>query len=155
MKRIVGVVLASLIALTVIAINLYKPIIHPCTQEYLPGTGNIKGNVNVEKWLAYGEEFAIRVDVDGYAVFKDPEAALKSAKSIFADAIADIRAQNDAPSSLTKYTYQYYYVDVTGDIRGNAKEIREFQGFLDIYENSYSEYYSRPFSFVGFDLHDI
>lgn len=35
------------------------------TQEYISGTGNIKGDVDIEKWEALGEEFAIGANKDG------------------------------------------------------------------------------------------
>ena len=46
------------------------------SQEYVAGTGNIKGDVDVKYYESHGEEFAIGANRQGYAVFKDPRAAM-------------------------------------------------------------------------------
>ena len=142
-KIILTILLAACIGIIFKA--RYRPLIHPYAQEYLPGTGNIQGNVNVDRWLAYGPSFSIGADADGYAVFKDPDAALKLAKEVFKDGIDLLKQTKNLPE-LTKYTYTKYYIDTTGESYGTGekgKQIQELQGFLDIYENSYSKFYSR------------
>jgi len=77
------------------------------TQEYIVGTGNIRGEVNIAKFLEYSEDFAIGANQYGYAVFKNPEKAFKTLKREFAKGIKCIQKEfNLLPFS--KLTYKMY-----------------------------------------------
>ena len=39
------------------------------------GKGNIKGSVDIEKYVTISKDFEIGANKDGYAVFKNPEKA--------------------------------------------------------------------------------
>ena len=107
------------------------------TQEYISGTGNIKGDVDIEKWEALGEEFAIGANKDGYAVFKNPRKAMNA---ICSDFKAGIRAmqQEGAPMGFRSNYSSYidYELAVSGDAETN-RQANIVAGFVDIYENSF------------------
>lgn len=118
-------------------------IVHPAVQEYVPGQGNIMGNVDVAKFEAHGEAYAIGADENGYAVFKDPDAAFQAVKEDFADAIALIREEYGLKpfSKLSIRSYGVYGGQVT-----TAKTDEEFQrarfvgSVARIYESSYPDW---------------
>ena len=60
----------------------YREIPYPYTQEYETGQGNIKGNVDTERFSAADGRFAIGANENGYAVFKEPEQAFEASYSI-------------------------------------------------------------------------
>lgn len=77
------------------------------TQEYIVGTGNIRGEVNVAKFLEYHEDFEIGANQYGYAVFKNPEKAFKTLKREYSKGIKCIQREfNLLPFS--KLTYKMY-----------------------------------------------
>ena len=110
------------------------------SQEYLPGTGNIKGSVNVEYFESLGPEFAIGANRDGYAVFKNPRAVM----------IAILRDYKPGLSVLMEngLYFPVLGIQVSGCTSGLAmnldsssteglKQAKAICGFMDIYENSF------------------
>lgn len=109
------------------------------SQEYRPGQGNIKGNVNVESFLERSEHFAIGANSYGYAVFKDPEAAFAAFVEQYSDGIELVqKAFNLPPLTETDYDgYMECALVMAGDSEAE-KQARFIPGFLDIYENSFT-----------------
>lgn len=109
------------------------------SQEYIAGTRNIKGNVDTKYFTDISLDFEIGANRDGYAVFKNPDAA-------FARLISDYKAGIDliqreyglSPLSETDYElYKAYGWQVTTGTEQEKKQASFISGFMDIYENSY------------------
>ncbi len=120
--------------------EIYPKIDHPYTQEYIVGMGNIKGNVDIDKYIKTDSRFEIGADKDGYAVFKDPIAAFEVLMDKYSSGISLIEKEYNL-SPLTHYNCDLYKVlgcqceSGTEEERKAAKFVSEF---LDIYENSFS-----------------
>ena len=109
------------------------------TQEYIVGTGNIKGNVDVEKYLKIDHRFDIGADKDGMAVFKDPHKAYQALIEKYSDGISLIQNEFDledmSENSYEAYkTYGWQVETGTEEEKNQAKFV---SGFFDIYENSF------------------
>lgn len=92
MKRMAGIILCFLFVFSLAACGKSE-IKHPYEQEYIAGQGNIKGNVNTEDFYARDERFSIGATKDGYAVFKDPEAAYDALLENYSDGLNLIQAE--------------------------------------------------------------
>lgn len=107
------------------------------TQEYVAGTGNIKGDVDKEKWDALGEAFEIGANADGYAVFKNPRKAMKA---ICKDYKKGIKAMQKDGAPVPFRSNYSAYVDF-GHTSSKDKETNNqasiVSSFVDIYENSF------------------
>lgn len=111
------------------------------TQEYIPGTGNIKGNVDRGDLLKYGEKFDIGANVNGYAVFKNPDEAFEEMKRLFPHGIKAIQREFKL-GSLTKRNFKVfatYSFELTSATDEEIREARALGLILDIYENSFSK----------------
>ncbi len=107
------------------------------TQEYVSGTENIKGEVDVEKWNSLGKDFEIGANADGYAVFKNPSAAMNA---ICRDYKKGIRAMQEEGAPYGFRRHYNAYIDYAFSVAGDAETIRQAHivaGFVDIYENSF------------------
>lgn len=112
---------------------------YPYTKEYEPGTGNIKGDVDVESFEKISGKFAIGANADGYAVFKDPDAAFVEMEKRYADGIKRIQEEFDL-QPLTKINYISYEnlgCQVTTGTEDEQMQAAFVSGFLDIYGSSY------------------
>ena len=106
-------------------------------REYISGTGNIKGDVDIEKWEALGEEFAIGANKDGYAVFKNPRKAMNAICSDFKAGIRAMQKEGAPMGFRSNYSsYIDYELAVSGDAETN-RQANIVAGFVDIYENSF------------------
>jgi len=143
MKRvfhgIVLVLLAGLLCLSLAACASDNEISNPWTQEYVSGQGNIRGNVDTADFLARDERFEIGADQDGYAVFKDPEAALTALEEKYAAGIELIREEFGLEEfgEKTYEDYKTYGWQVTTGTEEEREQAGFVTGFLDIYENSF------------------
>lgn len=107
------------------------------TQEYIPGTGNIKGDVDTEKWEALGEEFAIGANKDGYAVFKNPRKAMDAICRDYKDGIRAMQKEGAPLGFRCSYdAYIDYDLAVSGDAE-TKRQANVVASFVDIYENSF------------------
>ena len=108
------------------------------TQEYLPGSGNIKGNVEKEKWDSLGESFEIGANADGYAVFKNPKKAMDAICRDYRVGIKAMRKEG-APWGLFRLHYKAYpnYFHVSSKDPEVQRQVNIIAGFVDIYENSF------------------
>jgi len=107
------------------------------TQEYVPGTGNIKGNVDVEKWRLLGKDFEIGANADGYAVFKNPKAAMNTICRDYKKGIKAIQKAGAPQGFRMNYTaYIDYALSVSADME-TVRQAHIVAGFVDIYENSF------------------
>lgn len=115
-----------------------KPV-HLCTQEYIPGQGNIKGNVNTADFLERDERFEIGATKDGIAVFKNPDSAYQALTEKYADGLALIRQEKGLiPITRKNYSaYKTYGWQVTGGSQEAQSQAHFISRFFDIYENSY------------------
>lgn len=112
---------------------------YPATQEYVAGQGNIKGNVNVQKFEAISEDFAIGANAAGYAVFKNPGKAWDTFVEKYADGIALVQKEYTL-LPLTSKRYEMYLVYGWQAYHGTEEEKEQahfVSSFLDIYDNSY------------------
>lgn len=114
---------------------------NPWVQEYLPGTGNILGNVDTEKYEAVSEDFAIGADKYGRAVFKDPLRAFDTMKELYSEGLDLIREENDLPA-ISQRNYEIYKKFGWQTTTGTPEAVSQasfISGFLDIYENSFTK----------------
>ena len=112
---------------------------NPATQEYIVGTGNIKGNVDVEKYLKIDQRFQIGADKNGMAVFKDPHKAYQALIEKYSDGIRLIQKEFDL-EDLRESAYQadkIYGGQVETGTEDEKSQARFVSGFFDIYENSF------------------
>lgn len=103
-----GIVLVLVLLVNIVAniFPLYDSDLH-YTQEYIIGTGNIRGEVNAAKFLEYHKDFEIGANKYGYAVFKNPEKAFKTLKAEFNDGIKCIQKEFKL-LPFSKVTYKMY-----------------------------------------------
>lgn len=114
-------------------------IVNPWVQEYMPGQGNVKGCVDVDKYTALSPSFAIGADAEGYAVFKDPEAALRELEENYGEGLALIQKEFGLESiCMDEYVgYKLYGWQVSTGTEEEKAQARFVSSFLDIYENSF------------------
>lgn len=144
-KPMLWVPIISVIAVVIVGAGLManpidSSIPNPSVQEYLPGQGNIRGNVDVEGFEKISPDFAIGADKYGVAVFKNPHKAFETLEQLYADGIAYIRQANDLPS-LSKHNYNLYKKYGSQMTDGTSEQVTQagfVSRFLDIYENSFS-----------------
>lgn len=111
------------------------------SQEYVVGKPGIRGNVDVQQYVAIHQNFVIGANKYGFPVFKKPEKALDTLKELYPDAIALIQAEFDL-DELTASTCQLYKIYGAQVETGTQEEIEQAHfvaKFLDIYENSFFE----------------
>lgn len=108
------------------------------SQEYVAGTGNIKGDVDVEYFESHGEEFQIGANSQGYAVFKNPRAAMDCICRDYKEGLKLMRQTWGCPP-LFRFQYHGYNIggsSVDPNTKG-ADQIEFILSFLGIYENSF------------------
>lgn len=136
MKKIFKI-LALILILT--ACSSQGKVKNPATQEYIAGTGNIKGNVDVEKYLKIDQRFEIGADKNGMAVFKDPHKAYQALIEKYSDGISLIQKEFDL-EDLSESSYQAYKT-YGGQVETGTSEEKDqalfVSKFFDIYENSF------------------
>lgn len=145
-KRIFIVAAVILVITLIVGIQYYRTTVPrenlKYCQEYIAGTGNIKGDVDVEFWEALGPQFAIGANEEGYAVFKDPQAALQKIYDDYGDGIKELKKTVKGPLKDPFWRgYQYYALMSDGiDNKTKAqKHAHLIARFVDIYENSFRE----------------
>ncbi len=110
------------------------------SQIYINGDGNIKGNVDVNKFGKINIDFDIGANKYGYAVFKNPNKALKRLKKDYSKGIKLIQKEfNLLPlNNFTYKDYKTYGWQVTTGTDEERQQARFVSSFMDIYENSFS-----------------
>lgn len=110
------------------------------SQIYISEYGNIKGNVDIERFGKINIDFDIGANKYGYAVFKNPNKAFKRLKKDYAMGIKLIQREfNLLP--LNNFTYKDYKTfgwQVTMGTDEEKEQARFVTSFMDIYENSFS-----------------
>ncbi len=116
-------------------------IVNPWVQEYIPGTGNILGSVDKEKYESISEDFAIGADRYGRAVFKNPYKAYDAFVELYAEGIALIREEHNLPAMTSKRysVYKHYGWQITTGSAEAQAQANFVSKFLDIYENSFDK----------------
>ena len=130
------IVIVSVIVCAVLAVCfLTSPptVRNPAVRDYVPGTGNIRWNVDAAELEAVSADFAIGADKNGVAVFKNPSKAFNTFRELYADAIREIQEAYDLPP-ITESDYSAY---LTYGWQMDAGETAFVSKFLDIYENSF------------------
>ena len=79
MKKLLTVILCFLAAF---ALSACSDIKNPYVREYAAGEGNMKGDVDAKSFYDRDVRFEIGATADGYAVFKDPDAAREQARFV-------------------------------------------------------------------------
>lgn len=139
----IWIIAAALITCGIVAVCfLTNPITvrNPWVQEYVPGTGNILGQVDKGKYESVSEDFAIGADKYGRAVFKNPQKAFSTMKELCNDGLALIsQTQGLAPISQRNFgTYKIYGWQMTEGSDEAQTQAAFISSFLDIYENSFT-----------------
>ncbi len=127
-----------LIALVLVALLLPAcgtAVKNPCTQEYVPGEGNIIGTLDPDYFDSVSPDFAIGATAEGVPVFKDPYRAFRTLKKLYAEDIRLIAQENDLPP-LSQKTYMSYR-DMGHQMEGATAGSRFVSAVLDIYKNSF------------------
>ncbi len=131
-----GIIILIILAITIFMVfhvlSISK-IKYPYVQEYIVGTGNIKGKVDVEYFKKYGDAFEIGATKEGFAVFKNPKLAFKTLKKQFKDEIKEIKKEYDL-GNLSQLNYDEYVAALRAD--GSYSPVYHI---LNIYENSFEE----------------
>lgn len=109
------------------------------SQEYVVGKGNIKGEVDVNRFESKGKEFEIGANKYGYAVFKNPTKAFEKLKKDYKKGIELIQKEyNLRTLSQSNYEkYKHYGWQVTTGTNEEQEQARFITSFMDIYENSF------------------
>ncbi len=113
---------------------------HAFTKFYIPNTGNIKGDINIDEFISISPDFAIGANQYGYAVFINPDKAFERLLKDYQSGINLIRKEFKL-DRLTKnnfISYEIYGAQVTTGTNEEKKEARFISRVLDIYENSFS-----------------
>lgn len=136
MKKILKI-LALILILT--ACSFQGKVKNPATQEYKAGTGDIKGDVDVESFLKIDQRFEIGADKEGNPVFKDPHKAYQALTEKYSDGIKLIQKEFDLEDlSETSYeSYKTYGWQVGTGTEEEQKQAKFVSEFFDIYENSF------------------
>ncbi len=110
------------------------------TQIYIPNEGNIKGDVLVNDFGKISIDFDIGANKYGYAVFKNPDKAIKRLKKDYKKGIKLIQKEfHLLPLSNFNYkSYKIYGLEVTTGTREEKEQARFVSKFMDIYENSFN-----------------
>lgn len=134
MKRFVALVVICLMTLSVVACRSENTTKNPYSQDYVPGQGNIQGDVDVEAFLKRDARFDIGADKKGVAVFKDPDAAFQALLEKYAGGIDLIKKENSltdlSPNNVE--AYKTYGWQVTTGSEEDQDEARFVSRFLDI-----------------------
>lgn len=140
--KLVSVVLIVVVGISIFNYFKYKKpnIVHPYSQEYVVGTGNIKGDVDTKKYLDIDKRLEVGARADGFAVFKDPHAAFDVIIEKYQEGIKAVQKQYKA-NELTRTDYKLYKVygwQVFDEYGKEAQsQARFLSGFFDIYEMSF------------------
>ena len=110
------------------------------TQIYIQNEGNIKGNVDINKFGKIDKDFDIGANKYGMAVFKNPRKAFKTLKEKYKNGIKLIQKEFNLPplSNFTYKGYKTYGWQVTKGSKKDKEQARFVSSFLDIYENSFN-----------------
>ena len=110
------------------------------TQIYIKNEGNIKGNVDINKFGKIDKNFDIGANKYGMAVFKNPKSAFKTLKKKYKNGIKLIQKEFNLPplSNFTYKGYKTYGWQVTKGSKKDKEQARFISSFLDIYENSFN-----------------
>lgn len=110
------------------------------SQVYISEESNIKGNVDINKFGKINIDFDIGANKYGYAVFKNPNKALKTLKKDYSKGIKLIQKEfNLLPLTNFNYkTYKTYGWQVTTGTDEEKEQARFISSFMDIYENSFN-----------------
>lgn len=101
------------------------------SQEYIAGQGNIKGDVDTERYSAMSADFAIGANDAGYAVFKDPKKAFSVLSEQYAEGVALIQKEYELPP-LTDNNYGGYKTYGWQVTTGTATE-QEQRGLFQVF----------------------
>ena len=137
LKNSIPICIAEAIALS--ACSPKSTVRHPYTQEYIPGEGNIQGEVDAAYFEGIDSRFAIGAEGNGKAVFKQPEKAFEALTEKYSAGILLIQQEFDlAPLSKSNYgDYKAYGWQATGGTRDERGQAGFVSAFMDIYENSF------------------
>ena len=110
------------------------------TQRYESGKDYLKGAVNYDYFEKISMDFEIGANKYGYAVFKNPNKALKRLKKNYSRGIKAIQKEfNLLPlTNLNFRQYGTYGWQLTNGTDEEKKQARFVSSFFDIYENSYN-----------------
>mgnify|MGYP005817558919 CR=1 FL=1 len=141
MRRSLALILSLTFVLVLVGCDRQGNDALAYSQEYVVGQGNIKGEVDTQKYLDISEDFAIGANQYGYAVFKSPDKAFEKMTELYADGIELIQTEFDLEKLTEKNygSYKTYGWQVATGTQEQREQARFVTGFLDIYGNSFSK----------------
>ena len=129
--------LAAAAALAVFFLTDPPGVKNPAVGDYIPGVS--RGNVDPDFYTSVSPDFELGADRNGYAVFRDPEKALETFRSLYAEEL-ELVASDHGLAPLSERTAELYKVYAAQTERSDSR-VRErlsfVAKFLDIWENSY------------------
>jgi len=136
MKKFFASALGLTLLVCLAACNIIR---NPAVQEYTPGHGNIKGNVDTADFYERDARFEIGATKNGYAVFKSPYDAYTALTENYSSGLELIRSEfNLEPVTRSNYEmYLKYGMQVTTGSAEAQEQARFVSSFFDIYENSF------------------
>lgn len=138
-RRVSVIIISCVIIVSFVCVRSYNEKKYlSYSQEYTPGIGNIKGNVDVKAFTGLSSKFDIGANSYGYAVFKNPDAARNEMVSNYKDGLKLIQKEYKL-KNISKTYYKPYETYGSQVSEGPDKAINEayfISEFLDIYENS-------------------
>lgn len=111
------------------------------SQLYIAEEGNIKGNVDINKFGKINIAFDIGANKYGEAVFKNPKKAMQTLKREYSQGIKLIQKEFKL-LPLTNFNYKSYKTygwQVTTGTDEEREQARFVTYFMDIYENSFNK----------------
>ena len=134
-----------------------------CTQIYIQNEGNIKGNVDINKFGKIDKDFDIGANKYGMAVFKNPKKAFKTLKKKYKNGIKLIQKEFNLPP-LSNFTYKGYKTYGWQVTKGSKKacvririidfairicnETRKFNIFLIIKNGKFSRHFHSDINII-------
>ncbi len=109
-------------------------------QRYEAGKDNLKGEVNYDYFEKISMDFEIGANKYGYAVFKNPNKALKRLKKNYSQGIKAIQ-KGFKLQPLTNFNFRQYGTygwQLTNGTEEEKEQARFVSNFFDIYENSFN-----------------
>lgn len=109
-----------------------EKVSHPSVKEYIPGDEGIIGNVDVDYFLNHGEAFSIGANEEGWAVFVDPELALRELQRQYRWELLSLHLFHFKPRFASTTWRFYQSSELAGDSRYSF-----ISEFIDIYKHSF------------------
>jgi uncharacterized protein YxeA len=140
-NNLINLIIIIIIIISVILYLTYPKYDHnkSYVNDYIVGAKGIKGNVDISNW-GNKKSFEIGVNKEGYAVFRNPDKALRQIKIDYSKGIAAIQKEFFL-LPISRWNYKKYrnygwQLKSKYDLE-TIIQSRNLSSFLDIYDNSF------------------